>query len=116
MRSATRVLPAISAAVLCLVGSAAAQDLPIVHDGAWAAEKCKRYRTAWVEIASGQGMAGITSEFLASHELFLESGCIARADVCPRTEREIALANHLTIAAMNAGMASTFLPFACRPE
>jgi hypothetical protein len=36
------------------------------------------------------------------------------ADVCPRSGEEIETANVLTIAAMNAGMASTFLPFACR--
>jgi len=36
--------------------------------------------------------------------------------VCPRSPEEFARADIMTILAMNAGMASTFLPFACRSQ
>jgi hypothetical protein len=48
------------------------------------------------------------------HEAFLASGCTAKADVCPRSSEELEVANFLVVLAMNAGTASTFLPFACR--
>ena len=44
----------------------------------------------------------------------LAGGCLGPADICPRAGAETELANLLTIRAMNAGMASTFLPWACR--
>jgi hypothetical protein len=56
----------------------------------------------------------VGQEFRERHDAFLASGCTARADVCPRSAEEFEVANMLTIAAMNAGTASTFLPFACR--
>ena len=61
-----------------------------------------------------RGRAGLSEGFLSAHDAFLASGCTARADVCPRSPEELDLANVLTLAAMNAGAASTFLPFACR--
>jgi hypothetical protein len=69
---------------------------------------------AWSEVLTRRGRQGLGPDFIRSHEAFLESGCTARADVCPRSADEMDTANMLTIAAMNAGMASTFLPFACR--
>ncbi|QPC86723.1 hypothetical protein GA830_08225 [Mesorhizobium sp. NBSH29] len=99
---------------MAFAGTAGAQDLPIIHDKAWAAEKCQRYRAAWDELMARDGQQGLTADFLASHDRFMATGCIARADVCPSTDREMELANQLSIAAMNAGTASTFLPFACR--
>ena len=51
---------------------------------------------------------------MARHEAFLQSGCTAPADVCPRSREEFEFADLLTVLAMNAGTASTFLPFACR--
>ena len=53
-------------------------------------------------------------EFIERHQAFLASGCTATADVCPRSPEELEVANALVILAMNAGSASTFLPFACR--
>ena len=36
-------------------------------------------------------------------------------DACPQTPKDIEIANGLTIATMNAGAASSFSPFRCRP-
>ena len=106
------------ALVLALaVGAFAASCLPaaaVMPARSWGEVKCARYRTAWAEALRRRGTLGIGAEFVARHEAFLASGCTAPADVCPRSAEELALADVLTIAAMNAGTASTFLPFACR--
>jgi hypothetical protein len=80
----------------------------------WRVVKCERYRQAWAEVRKRWGLEGLGEAFIARHDGFLASGCTADADVCPRSPREIEIANILTIAAMNAGAASTFPPFACR--
>jgi hypothetical protein len=80
----------------------------------WAEEKCERYAKSWAELLARRGRKGLGESFVAAHDAFLASGCTARADVCPRSEEELEMANVLTLAAMNAGAASTFLPFACR--
>lgn len=90
-------------------GSAAAEE-----PRSWTQVKCDRYRLIWTEALARFGERGIGEAFRARHAAFLESGCTARADVCPRSPEELALANALTVAAMNFGTASTFLPFACR--
>ena len=48
------------------------------------------------------------------HEAFLASGGTRTADVCPRSDEELNLANIMVVSAMNAGTASTFPPFDCR--
>lgn len=88
---------------------ASAQEAPD-----WRAEKCERYRKDWREALRRRGPAGLSAEFITGHEAFLAAGCPTPGDVCPRSREELALANILTIRAMNAGMASTFLPFRCR--
>jgi hypothetical protein len=80
----------------------------------WTEEKCVRYQKAWVELLRRSGREGLSSEFVERHNAFIDSGCAVAADVCPRLPRELEVANVLTIQAMNAGMASTFLPFVCR--
>lgn len=80
----------------------------------WPQEKCRRYRLVYDALIARRSGAGLGAEFLRSHDAFLASGCTERASVCPRSAAEIALANDLTIMAMNFGTASTFLPFACR--
>ena len=80
----------------------------------WVTEKCARYKTAWEQGLARMGTQGLSPVFLARHAAFLASGCTAKADVCARSDREIALANAMIIMAMNAGMASTFPPFYCR--
>lgn len=102
---------ALAALALCLAGlPAAGQSAP----KSWAETKCERYRAAWGEALKRRGTKGIGADFVARHEAFLASGCTTSPDVCPRSAEELDLANVLTIAAMNAGTASTFLPFACR--
>jgi hypothetical protein len=80
----------------------------------WTEEKCARYRSAWVNLLSRRGgTQGLGTKFVASHEAFLASGCTRKGEVCPQSGPELDVANMLVIAAMNAGTASTFLPFAC---
>lgn len=104
------------AAALLLAGQALAQPDPgpAPAEGAWRRTKCERYAKAWQTALARSGTQGLGAEFLARHEAFLASGCTDDASVCPRSPQELALANVLVIAAMNAGMASTFPPFGCR--
>jgi hypothetical protein len=105
----------IAAALVCSVAagsfSALAQD---TRRQSWSEIKCERYKKAWSDALARRGTKGLGQPFIASHEAFLASGCSIRGDVCPRSAEELDLANILVIAAMNAGTASTFLPFACR--
>jgi hypothetical protein len=80
----------------------------------WPEVKCARYKAAWSEALARRGTRGLGSEFLNRHDAFLASGCMTKADVCPRSTEELELANIMVVAAMNAGTASTFPPFACR--
>jgi hypothetical protein len=101
---------ALAALLLCLAPQVGAQAPPV---RAWTAEKCSRYGQSWSEALSRYGREGLSDEFLARHDAFLASGCRTR-DVCPRSPRELRLADVMTIAAMNAGAASSFVPFICR--
>lgn len=92
-------------------GTAIAQDARMQS---WSEVKCERYSKAWSEALARRGRGGLGTAFLERHEAFLASGCSNAADVCPRTREELDMANDLVIAAMNAGTASTFLPFACK--
>ncbi|TCR70675.1 hypothetical protein [Bosea sp. BK604] len=80
----------------------------------WTVEKCNRYKKAWSDALERFSRKGLGPEFIERHEAFLAGGCTEQPDVCPRSKEELDLANVLTIRAMNAGMGSTFLPFACR--
>ncbi|WP_445500920.1 hypothetical protein [Microvirga sp. G4-2] len=84
------------------------------QEPSWPEVKCARYKKAWSEALSRMGKTGLGHEFLDRHEFFLASGCATQADVCPRSTEELALANMMVVAAMNAGTASTFPPFACK--
>lgn len=95
---------------------------PDVVDGAspsgsqkktWAQKKCEIYRTYWAELLAKRGKQGLGEAFLARNEAFIASGCSIRGDACPRSPQELDAANTLTILTMNAGMASTFVPFSC---
>ncbi|WP_449255395.1 hypothetical protein [Bosea sp. (in: a-proteobacteria)] len=98
------------ACVLASLPAAARQDA--APD--WPTEKCNRYKAAYERLLSRQGKAGLGPEFLASHDAFLAANCQSRAEVCARSPEEIALADKLTLMAMNRGMSGTFLPFDCR--
>jgi hypothetical protein len=93
------------------VSGAVAQEQP---PQSWPEVKCARYKKAWVDALARQGKQGLSVEFLDRHETFLASGCTTKGDVCPRSTEELSLANMMVVAAMNAGTASTFPPFACR--
>ena len=80
----------------------------------WSEVKCARYKKAWSEALTRRGTQGLGPEFLDNHDAFLASGCMAQANVCPKSAEELELANIMVILAMNAGTASTFLPFSCR--
>ncbi len=80
----------------------------------WPAVKCERYTKAYAEALAKFGRKGLGQPFLEAHEAFLASGCSIRGEVCPRSAEELNLANVMVIMGMNQGMASTFMPFACR--
>src|SRR4051812_33274225 len=109
----SKIVPAALAALFAasLAGGA---PVAIAQAQSWSETKCARYKAAWSEALARRGERGLGREFLDSHEAFLASGCTARAEVCPRSAEELELANVMVVAAMNAGTASTFLPFACR--
>lgn len=79
----------------------------------WAEEKCARYAAAWAALEARRGTDDLGAAFVARHEAFIASGCAARADICPQGDAEYEVANAMIVAAMNAGAASTFPPFAC---
>lgn len=80
----------------------------------WTATKCDRYASAWTEAVARIGTSGLSAEFLAAHGAFIASGCTRRT-ACPRSQAERDMADIMTMAAMNAGISGTFLPFLCRP-
>lgn len=92
-------------------GQAPAAQASATRD--WNAEKCARYNALWPQALAMFGREGLGAEFLDRHAAFLASGCRARVEVCPRSAQELALADAMTIAAMNAGTASSFVPFRC---
>lgn len=77
-------------------------------------EKCVRYEKAFDELLDFVGPEGVSESFIQGNRDFIAAGCSNGADVCPTTDKDIELANGLTIAAMNFGTASSFLPFVCR--
>jgi hypothetical protein len=105
------ITTAVLAGLFALSAGASAQD---ASSQSWSEVKCARYKQAWSEALARKGRAGLGEEFLTRHEAFLASGCTAKPDVCPRSGEELDLANIMVIRAMNAGTASTFLPFSCR--
>jgi hypothetical protein len=114
MSRSTIAIAALAAAVLAhsTAPPASAQE---GQSQTWSEMKCARYKQAWSEaLARRGGTQGLSQEFIDRHGAFVASGCTARADVCPRSAEELDLANVMVISAMNAGTASTFLPFSCR--
>ncbi len=63
-----------------------------------------------------RGASQINYGFIAPNESFIASGCREAGMACPRSAVELEIANALTLAMMNAGAASTFLPFRCPHE
>ncbi len=67
-----------------------------------AEQRCQTYKALWADLLAKRGKAGLGEEFVARQDAFIASGCDTRADVCPRTPAELAVANALVIAIMNA--------------
>ena len=83
---------------------------------AWQVEKCEIYRQSWDKALDFFGTDNLNYDFIAQNENFIASACTAPPGVCARSSQELEIANALTIAMMNAGTASTFLPFRCRAD
>jgi hypothetical protein len=109
-----RSITTFAASMLLLAGlTMTGTTSAVAQEPSWVEVKCTRYKKAWDEALARTKAKGLGQEFLERHEAFLASGCTSKADVCPRSEEELALANMMVVAAMNAGTASTFPPFAC---
>lgn len=80
----------------------------------WPQKKCAFYAKAWRELLELSNRTGVTDGFIRGNVEFIAAGCSNGADVCPASKADIDLANQLTMAAMNFGTASSFLPFICR--
>jgi hypothetical protein len=78
----------------------------------WQITKCRVYSEA-LERLKEAGWEELSASFLEENAAFVQKGCVARIAVCPRTRADLDAANILTIASMNAGTASSFLPFDC---
>lgn len=108
------LLPILALTASICAGSAQANDAPRqTPTGSWPERKCAIYKDAANRLFAARGTKGMGHDFLKAHAEFVASGCTIR-NVCPRSAEELAVANDLTILAMNANMASTFPPFACR--
>lgn len=107
-------LPMMMAGLICAITVAASAASPAPAKRSWAEEKCVRYGKGWEQALTRYGREGLGPDFLARHAAFLASGCSGAHDVCARSPQELKMANTMVIVAMNAGMASTFPPFACR--
>ena len=111
VKSTVAVAALLAVACASDVSTAMAQNTP---PKSWPEVKCERYGNAWTEALTRRGRQGLSPEFIVRHEAFLASGCTTKGDVCPRSTEELDMANIMVVAAMNAGTASTFPPFACR--
>ena len=83
---------------------------------AWVEQKCQIYAQAWAQALDLFGSGEMNYAFMAGNENFIASGCAERGRICPQSEQELDVANAMTLALMNAGAASTFLPFKCAPD
>lgn len=96
--------------LVCLSGMPAAGQEPAPTQ--WQVTKCRVYADA-LRDARRDREDGLSRSFIEENDAFIAKGCTERMPVCPRTQADLEIANILTILAMNAGTASTFLPFAC---
>lgn len=109
-----RMIVYVALLAICLPSVGFSQEQSGKTERTWPEEKCFRYDRGWNDVLTRWGTEGLSAEFLSSHNAFIEGGCVAKANVCPRSDRELEIANVLSIAAINASMTGSFLPFACR--
>lgn len=101
-------------ALLLAVAAAAAPAAGLAQVSPdWTATKCRLYSAAWARVIDERGTQGLDEDFLLAHQRFLDAGCEGPRDVCPRTPQELALADLLSVVAINEGMTGSFLPFGC---
>lgn len=100
-----------AALILGLVAAAAEAQAQPARDTP--SPRCPRYAADWGEALRRFGSVGLGADFVARHDEFLASGCRSRVAVCPATPAEQRMADVMTILAMNAGAASSFVPFRC---
>ena len=113
------MIPRLSLVLAILInGAAMAQsqtDAPLSLEGlTWTQQKCRLYESAFRDAVEIQGADGLRPAFLQENADFIAAGCTTERPICPETAQEGALADLLTVLTMNEGMASTFVPFACR--
>ena len=99
----------LSAALMTSAAPAIANEPPT----AWQLAKCGFYEDTWRDMLAHFGPDAMSVEFIDQNERFIAGHCLDRVAVCPKSETELAVANALTLGAMNGKAASTFLPFAC---
>ena len=113
------MIPRLSLVLAILLnGAAMAQSqepAPLSLEGlTWTQQKCRLYESAFKDAVEIQGAEGLRPAFLQENADFIAAGCTTKRPICPETAQEGALADLLTVLTMNEGMASTFVPFACR--
>jgi hypothetical protein len=94
-----------------VAGPAGADGAQVKRD--WPQEKCFRYGRDWSEALRRYGRDGLSGEFVTGNEAFVGSGCARRGKICPRSAKDLRLADALAIRVVNEGMSTTFLPFDC---
>lgn len=94
--------------LLLLATPASAQE-----QSAWQQQKCALFTNAWTRALESIGSDDINYNFLAANENFIASGCTESIAACPQSNQERDIADLITLAMMNEGAASTFLPFRC---
>lgn len=76
-------------------------------------KKCAIFQSAFEKIMQTDARASMSASFIKENKSFITNGCADTPFVCPRNAADLAAVNALTVATMNRGMASTFVPFKC---
>lgn len=82
----------------------------------WSQEKCRLYTQDWSDVVATNGLEDVGKPFLDNHATFIASGCTLRANVCPRSQHELEIANLLSLMTVSQGITGSFLPFSCAAE
>jgi len=104
---------------LSLVLLALASVFPVQaeeSESAWQAKKCAMFEENWGKALEFFGSDDLNYNFIAQNENFIASGCTESPSICPQSNQELDIANALTVAMMNVGSASTFLPYRCSTD
>ncbi len=80
---------------------------------AWQIRKCEVFAEAWSKALPSYPANDVSASFIADNQHFIAVTCRSNAAICPQSASEIAIANRLTFATMNAGAASSFVPYRC---